>query len=63
MTFAAVNFMALFEKGEGFTIKWRGGFGDFFGGFTFNLLAFEMGGGGFEDGCEPFVRWEFFDFG
>ena len=62
MVFAAVNFMALFEKGEGFTFKWRSGLGKFFGGVTFNLLAFEMSGGGFEDGYEPFVGRIFCDF-
>ena len=62
MALAAVNFMALFEKSEGFSLEWRGGLGDFFGGVTFNLLAFEMGGGGFEDGCEPFIGRTFCDF-
>lgn len=55
MAFAAVNFVAFFEEGKGFSFEGSGGGWHFFGGVAFDFLSFEVGGGGFEDGLEPRV--------
>jgi hypothetical protein len=62
VAFAAVYFMAFLEEGEGFAFEGGSGGWDFFGGVAFDFLAFEVGGGGFEDGLDPVVDGMFGDF-
>ena len=60
---AGVNFVAFFEESEGVAFERRSGLCHFFAGFGLELLALELGFGGFEDGLEPFVDGVFFDLG
>ena len=62
VAFAAVNFMAFLEEGEGFAFEGAGGVRDFFGGVTIDFLTCEVGGGGFEDRFEPGVDGVLGDF-
>ena len=63
VAFAGVDFVSFFEEAKGVFVEGAGGVRDFFGGIPFDILTFEVGGGGFEDGLEPFVDGVFFDFG
>ena len=62
VAFAGVDFGSFIEEGEGFAFEWSGGVAFFFGSVGVDFLAFEVRGGGFQDGLEPFVDGVLCDF-